>query len=33
MLCSQWGINAEEWKFIDSKIKAIELINVNKNID
>lgn len=30
MLCSKWGINAEEWEFIDSKIKAIELINVKK---
>lgn len=30
MLCSKWGINAAEWEFIDSKIKAIELINVKK---
>jgi site-specific DNA-methyltransferase (adenine-specific) len=32
MLCAKWNINNEEWKFIDSKIKATELINVKKII-
>jgi site-specific DNA-methyltransferase (adenine-specific) len=30
MLCAKWNINNEEWEFIDSKIKATELINVKK---
>lgn len=30
LLCEKWGINPEEWEFIDSKIKATESINVKK---
>ncbi|WP_395063362.1 Eco57I restriction-modification methylase domain-containing protein [Flavobacterium sp.] len=33
MLCKKWGINPEEWEFIDSKIKATELMGNRKNED
>ena len=33
MLCSKWGINTEEWEYIDSKIKATELMGNRKNED
>lgn len=32
MLCKRWGINDDEWEFIDSKIKAVG-DNVNADID
>lgn len=31
MLCKQWCITKEEWKFIDSKIKAVNEIGTNRN--
>lgn len=32
MLCKRWGITKEEWKFIDSKIKAVDE-NTNPDAD
>ena len=33
ILCAKWGINKDEWEFIDSKIKSTELMGNRKNED
>ena len=33
MLRKKWGINEEEWQYIDTKIKATELMGNRKNED